>query len=345
MITALERLAAAANGTVLDRIPVFCNLLDQGARELGVPLREYYASGERVAEGQLRMREKYGYDNVWALFYVGKEAEALGCGKIHFADCGPPNVGEMVIECQEDISKLKVPDNLDEHPAMTEPMKCLRILHSEVGGKHPVCVYVTGSMTLPAILMGMEKWLELLLSGPVEARNALLEKCCNFVRKEIAAYRRAGADIILYSNPFGSIDFVPMSMIDSLSLPWMKRDLESVDMASVVYYCGGARLGAVIERVIEHLGCGTYYLSPLESVSDGKRIIDGRALCAGVINDIRLVDWSPTEVRQEVKRILAEGVPGGRFLFGTILMPYGIPEVNIRTMLEAAYEFGGNELQ
>ena len=78
MITGIERLIAAANGDVLDRIPVFCNQLDQGARELGLSLEEYYSKGEYVAEGQLRMREKYGYDNVWSLFYVGKEAELLG---------------------------------------------------------------------------------------------------------------------------------------------------------------------------------------------------------------------------------------------------------------------------
>ena len=75
----MERLAAVADGGDADRIPVFCNLLDQGARELGMPLREYYSSGEHVAEAQLRMREKWGYDNLWSLFYVGPEAEVLGC--------------------------------------------------------------------------------------------------------------------------------------------------------------------------------------------------------------------------------------------------------------------------
>jgi len=63
-------------------------------------------------------------------------------------------------------------------------------------------------------------------------------------------------------------------------------------------------------------------------------------LTCGVINDIKLIDWPVAEVRQEVKRILETGMPGGRFLFGTGVMPVAIPETNIRTMLEAAYEFG-----
>ena len=77
-MTPLEILVAAVTGQPAPRIPIFCNLLDQGARELGLSQKAYYANGENVAEGQLRMRARYGYDNVWSLFYVGKEAELLG---------------------------------------------------------------------------------------------------------------------------------------------------------------------------------------------------------------------------------------------------------------------------
>ena len=63
-------------------------------------------------------------------------------------------------------------------------------------------------MTLPAILLGMEKWMELLLCGPAELRDELLTKCSDFFRSEIAPYREAGADVLLYSNPFGSADFL-----------------------------------------------------------------------------------------------------------------------------------------
>ena len=72
----MDRLVAAIKGETSDRIPVFCNLIDQGVKELGLDsLHDYYQNGEYVAEAQLKMREKYGYDNVWSLFYVGKEAE------------------------------------------------------------------------------------------------------------------------------------------------------------------------------------------------------------------------------------------------------------------------------
>jgi uroporphyrinogen-III decarboxylase len=340
MINGMERLVAAVKGNVSDRIPVFCNLIDQGARELGVTPREYFSSGELVAEGQLRMRRKYGYDNLWGLFYVGKEAELMGCRRIIFAEDGPPNVGEMVIRTYDDISRLQVPDDLATHPVFREPLNCLRILREEAGGKYPICVYLTASMSLPSILMGMDKWLELLLGGPMDVRDELLQKCSDLFRKEITAYRTAGADILLYSNPFGSTDIVTPAMFRDLSLPWMERDLSAGGVEGVVYYCGGARMNPVIDQVHRTLGISTYYLSPMDDIARGKAIIGGRALCAGVINDIMLIEWSREEIRREVRRMIEAGMPGGRFFFGTLVMPMAIPEVNIRSMLEAAYEYG-----
>jgi uroporphyrinogen decarboxylase len=337
----MDRLVAAANGKIIDRIPVFCNLLDQGARELGMSIEEYFSNGEHVAEAQLKMLRKFGHDNVWSLFYVGKEAELLGCNKIRFANDGPPNVEDYVIKTYDDIEKLQVPDDVSTHPAFAETAKCLEIMRREVGGTTPICAYLTASMSLPAVLMGMEKWIELLMLGPSEIRDLLLEKCSDFFRKEMAAYRQAGADILVYSDPYGSTDIIPMRLFQQLSLPWMRRDLEPGGLDGVVYYVGSARLNPVIDQVIREVGFKVFYPGPLDDISQSMRIIDDRAVCAGVINDIRLIDWSPAEIRSEVQRIVQGGLrEGNKFFFGTVLMPYGIPEINIKAMIDAAHEYG-----
>lgn len=341
MITGMDRLVAAINGEKSDRIPVFCNLLDQGAKELGIAsLKEYYSKGEYVAEGQLKMREKYGYDNLWSLFYVGKEAELLGCQKIIYATDGPPNVEDYVIKSYQDISKLEIPDDITGCPRFAEELKCLQMLKREAAGKYPICAYITASMTLPAILMGMDKWFELLFFGPHELRDELLAKCCDFFHKEVTAYRNAGADIILYANPFGSTDFIPMKQFDNLSMPWMKKDMEPLGVHDMVYYCGSSRMNNVIDSVFEQLKIKSFYLSPNDDVTEGQKIVAERGLTWGVINDILLIDWTEQDVRCEVKRIIEAGMAGGKFGFGTLVMPYKIPERNIRVMLETAYEFG-----
>jgi uroporphyrinogen decarboxylase len=182
--------------------------------------------------------------------------------------------------------------------------------------------------------------MELLLLGDPGLRDELLAKCHDFFVKEVRAYRDNGADVIVYSNPFGSTDFVPLKYFTDHSLPWIEKDVKAVGTDGLVYYAGMARFNKVIEVVRERTGIGVWYVSPLDDLAESKRIIGNRGLCCGVIDDISLIKWSPDEIRREVKRLLAAGMPGGRFLFGTGVMPYGIPEQNIRIMLDAAYEYG-----
>jgi uroporphyrinogen-III decarboxylase len=340
-VTPLQILAAAVEGRPAPRIPVFCNLFDQGARALGMPQREYYASGENVAEGQLRMLARYGQDNVWSLFYVGAEAEMLGCRKILFADDGSPNVADFVVEDWDDVARLEIPRDITAHPSWERTAACLRILRREVGATHSICAYITASTMLPAMLMGMEKWMELLLSGPKDVRDELLRKCSDFCRQELAAYREGGANVLIYSTPFGSTELVGMKRFRELSLPWMRRDLEPGGTAGVVYYCGMSPFNNVIETVREKLGIGAYYVSPLADLAEAKALLGDRALTCGVINDIEMIRWTPEETRAEVRRLCAIGKPGGHFLLGTGAMPLAVPEANISAMLEAAWEYGG----
>lgn len=339
-MTPLELLAAALNGTPAPRIPIFCNLFDQGARELGMRQKEYYSRGEHVAEAQLRMRTRYGYDNVWSMFYVGKEAELFGCREILFADDGSPNVADFVIKNWDDIARLEVPDDIAAHPAWAETAACLKILSREVGATHPICAYVTASTTLPVMLMGLESWMELLLTGPADLRDELLRKCSDFFLKHIAAYRAAGANLFVYSSPFGSTSMVDMKRIKEISMPWMKRDLAPGGVAGVAYYCGMSPFNNVIELVREELKIAAYYISPLADLAEAKAIIGDRGLTCGVIDDIKMINWTPEQTRAEVRRICETGMPGGHFLFGTGAMPLAVPEANIRAMLEAAFEFG-----
>ncbi|MCG8701004.1 MAG: hypothetical protein MI922_23330, partial [Bacteroidales bacterium] len=108
----------------------------------------------------------------------------------------------------------------------------------------------------------------------------------------------------------------------------------------IVYFNGGSPINHIIDSLINECGFGAYYLHPFDNIKEAKNIINKRALFAGVINDIKLVSWTPNEIRAEVKRILEDGMVGGGFIFGTLVMPYAIPEKNIKTMLETAYEYG-----
>ncbi len=339
-MNAMERIGLLAAGKLPDRVPVICNLLEQGALELGLSIEEYYSSGEKVAEAQLRMQRKYGYDNLWGFFYVARDAEMLGCRKIIFAKDGPPNVGELIIRNPADIEALTVPADVGATEAFQELRNCIRILKAEQGGRCPVLGSVVSSFSLPSMLMGMDTWLQLLLTGPKSLCRELLEKCSDFCIRHIQALRAEGIDMIAYSNPVASATFLTFPQFRELALPWIRRDFEAVGTEGLVYFNGGGVINPQIDLIREQTGVGAFYLNPLDDISEAKRIVDGKALVTGVINDIRLISWKRDEIEHEVARIMAAGATGGGFLFGTLVMPLYIPEEKIKIMLEAAFRHG-----
>jgi len=341
-MTPLEILSATILGEPTPRVPIFCNLLDQGARTLNMLPEQYFSKGEYVAEGQLKMLKHYGHDNVWSASYVGKEAQLLGCNEILFANNGVPNVADFVLKSWADIENFVIPKDITQHPQWESIGDCLKILHQEVGKTHPICAYVTAATSLPVILMGMDKWMELVLVGPTDLRDLLVKKCSDFVQQQLSAYRAAGANVIIYANPFATTYFLPKKLVVDWSMPWMQQDLKG-GIDNIVFYGGMAPINTVTELVVDKLNINIFYPAPEDDLIESKRFIKGNGLTSGVLDDIKMIHWSPEQTRNEVKRIMQLGKPGGHFLFGTGFMPMALPEENIIAMLEAAFEYGSYE--
>ena len=335
-----ERFGALMQGQLPDRVPVLCNMLEQGARELGMSIKEYYSKGEYVAEGQLKLVEKFGYDGIWGAHYAAREAEILGSRNTIYSEIGPPNVGDMVLKRLDDIEKFEIPKNIHEHPKFIEEKQTVSILKEEVGNKYPILSYVTGSFTLPSLLMGTEKWIDLLLCGPENLRREILQKCSDFCISRIKALKEIGVDLIAYANPFAGSSIINLGQFKDLALEWIVRDSNSAGADGIVYFNGGGKLNPMIKSIINETDIGAVYISPMDDITEAKQAIAGNGLLAAAINDINLTRWSDDEIEQEVKKMMQAGAPGGGFVFGTLVMPFLIPESKIKKMLKAAFKFG-----
>ena len=335
-----ELLGPMMQGKLPERVPVICNLFEQGAKVLGLSIQDYYSDIDNIVEGQIRLAELYGHDNLWATLYAAVDAEFFGSKRTIFADDGPPNVGHMVINSDEDIHKLTVPEDIHDSPLFMRETNLIRRLKEKGGGRLPVCTYVVASFSLPVLLMGVDKWLSLLLTGSPSTREELLAKCSEYTIKKTRALREAGADLIAYANPIASATFINSQQFDVLAAKWITRDFTEAGLQNLVYFSGGGRIEPLLEQIIKASGAGAYYLNPFDNIPSAKAKIGTQGLLVGVINCIKLVTWSRDEIRAEVKRIMDEGKPGGGFLLGPLMMPYAIPEENLHTMVEAAHEFG-----
>ena len=195
-MNSMERFVSLMQGKLPDRVPVICNLLDQGAKELNMSIEEYYSKGENVAEGQIKLINKFGYDIAWGTFYIGYLAKILGSKKMIFSETGPPNVGNLIIKDYKDIEKLIIPDNLEENQNIIELVKCIKILKTEFEGKRHILSAVLSSFSLPSILMGMENYFNLIYTGPKDLLNLLLEKSSLYCEKLTHILRKSGVDFI-----------------------------------------------------------------------------------------------------------------------------------------------------
>lgn len=340
MLTSMQRFAALQKGQLPDRVPIICNLMEQGAQELGLSIQDYYQSGEQVARGQLALCQKYGYDSLLGIFYAALDAEVLGCKNLIYASDGPPNVGQLVIRKKEDIALLKGSDNLHQHPRMRELLRCIRRLKEESAGRWPVLGAATASFSLPAMLMGIGPWLELCLWGDPQLRETLLQLCSRFCTAKIQALCEAGADFIIYTNPVASSSFITPDKFRERALPWVLRDLESVGTAGLVYFNGGGIINPILADLQQNTAIGAYYLNPFDDIAEARQILGPNKLLVGTINDIPLLTWSPAEIDVEVRRIMTEGKAAGGFIFGTLMMPCNIPAANIQALMQAAQDHG-----
>jgi uroporphyrinogen decarboxylase len=79
-----------------------------------------------VAEGQLRLRARYGHDCYYPFYYAAAEVEAFG-GEAIFIDDGPPNAGEPVLRRAEEILTL-APPVIAEQPVLLRVLETIRLL-------------------------------------------------------------------------------------------------------------------------------------------------------------------------------------------------------------------------
>jgi uroporphyrinogen decarboxylase len=73
----MDRTMASISHKEPDRVPTFLLLTMHGAKLLDMPLREYFTHSEHIIRAQLKMRELFGHDCLYALGYGAVDAEAI----------------------------------------------------------------------------------------------------------------------------------------------------------------------------------------------------------------------------------------------------------------------------
>lgn len=216
----LERIFAAVDFAPADRPAFVPQLFGHAAATGGVALADYLRDGRLLAECQLRERERYGGDAVFAFMDFGVETEAFGA-RLKYYDSQYPDVVEYALAPGDDPERLRQPDPSGAG-RMPQILRAIELLRARLGDAACVAGAVAGPMTLATQLYGTETALFLAVDDPARFAAALDVAAAAALRFG-AAQLAAGAHGIVVFDPAASPAVVPAAFFRAHLLSRLAR--------------------------------------------------------------------------------------------------------------------------
>jgi len=340
-MTSMQRVLTTLGHKEPDRIPLFLLVTMHGAKELGLSIRDYFSRAEHVADGQIRLRAKYGHDCLYAFFYAPVEVEAWG-GEVIYAPDGPPNSGQPFISNTDMIQGLK-PPNVRATPCLVKVLKAIELMKARVGDECPIIGVVMSPFSIPVMQMGFGPYLDLMAERP-DLFAKLMQVNEDFCVEWANAQLEAGATAICYFDPVSSSTIIPRETYLQTGYLIASRTIAKMKGPTATHMASGRALPILND--IAGTGTAAVGVSCSESLSDIKTICRGKLSVIGNLNGVEMRRWSVKEAEDKVRECILQAGPGGGYVLsdnhGEI--PWSVPEETLMAIGEAVRRFGSYPL-
>lgn len=336
-MNSFERTMAAISHKEPDRVPLFLLLSLYGAKELDIPVKEYFSKPSNVVNAQLKMKEKYSNDCIYTFSYAPVEVEAFG-GEVIFVDDGPPNSGEPFIKSYNQIKNIEVPD-IKNTPCLRRVLESTQALKKEVGNETPIIGVVMSPFSLPVMQMGFEKYIELLYFHKAEFDNLMKvneEFCASWANAQI----EAGATAICYFDPLASPNIIEKALYIKTGYLAAKRTIARIKGPTATHLASGISL-PVLDYIVD-TGSLVLGFSANDNLEDIKSASKNKICLLGNLNAVEMINWDKNKIHMEVTNIINKAGNGG----GLILsdnhgeIPWQVPQEVLLEIAEAVAEYG-----
>nr|CRH06643.1 putative Uroporphyrinogen decarboxylase [Candidatus Magnetococcus massalia] len=340
-MTSLQRVLTTLGHQEPDRVPLFLLFTVTGARELGLSIRDYFSDPAQVAEGQLRLREKYHNDCLYGFYYAAVETEAWGSEPIWFDD-GPPNAGRPIITKPEDIDHLEVPE-ISQSACLTQVLEAQKRMKDRIGDEAPIIGVAISPFSLPVMQMGFSAYFELIYNDR-ERFHKLMALNEAFSIAWANAQLEAGATAICYFDPVSSPTNIPPELYAETGQAVAKRTIAAIHGPTATHFASGNSL-SIIEQVCD-TGTAVMGISTAENLTELKAASRGKISLLGNLNGVEMRRWSPEEAEAIVKETIRQAGPGGGFILsdnhGEI--PWQVPHEVLEAISQAVRRWGNYPL-
>ena len=205
-----------------------------GAEILKNPIKRIFTDVNVQVDAILAFYERFNADFLITAMDLSVEAECFG-SEIVFSQNEAPQVENRLVASPSEIEKLDVPSmggyRSRNYIKTTEKLLSLNILRPVIGG-------IIGPFSLAGRLFGAKEMFRLTIDNEFSALS-LIEKCNQFLIDFTRAYKEAGCQGVVISEPSaGLLSPKALSKFSSAFIRQLVDNLESSTFRVIYHNCG-----------------------------------------------------------------------------------------------------------
>lgn len=328
----------ALSGQPVDRPPVLAVLGAYGGRLTGTPLPELYTHADKYVAGQQAVIDTFGIDMALAPFDFSVIAEAFG-GQVAFFDHQPPNMKRPGIATLAEALTCPLPDphTTGRLPLILDATRKLSTLYHKTV---PVFACLPGPASLPALMLGMETWLDAALFDEAAAR-AILKRSGTFWVAWANALLAAGADTLIVPEGMATEQITTRDLFFDQFFPHIHACFKQVN-GPLVFHHNGGTIGHVLDLLPHLPDLAGIVIGSKTSLSEAREKVGPDLPLLGNIEALAFPNASPEQIHELTTHCLRAGKNTAPFILCTSGgdIPLSTPPENIHALVDAAKSFG-----
>lgn len=257
-------------------------------------------------------------------------SEAFGAEVAWYEDRGP-STKRPALRHAADALALTLPDPYlsGRLPVVLEATRRIAALYR---GQVPLMGVLPGPCILPALLFGLDRWVEMILFQEQTARQ-VTEYLGGFFLRWAGALLEAGADFLMVSEGMAASEVAPRGIFQTQFLPHLRAMFRQLPAPKLVSGAGGS-LHHTLDLLSGLEGVVGVMLGAKDDLTASRRIAGPGLTLVGNLDSHTLVDCAPKQVRAACLERLRSAVPAGPFILahsGTDL-PLNTPPENLKAL-------------
>lgn len=337
-MNSIERVMATITGAEKDRPPLSLTLSLYGARLIDCPLNEYYANSAFYTEGQMAVFEEIGPDIIFGPFAVPLLGKAFG-GEVKLYDNQAPNIRKYALPDPNSFEQLNVEKAIESNEIQYF-VRSVEGLVKNLGDKVPIAPIMLSPVDIPIMLMGLESWLDMVLTDSTAAHR-VIEKTTEFFLQLSTLYFNAGASFIVLPSPFINPGVVTKSI--ALHFQEVLAMVFAQTKGPLFLHEGGAKITPFLEVFKSLPQVVGVLINSRDELSVARNLMGSTAVLAGNFEGPEVPAKSPEQIREKIISILNDRKEDSHFILASsgADIPHHTPIENIRLIKQTLNEYYG----